>query len=124
MFVHVATLYSVRAEAADHFIRSIRPEGDWQRIAGRLAPDLVASDLLQHESSPMPVFLCLDFWASREKYLSIRNSEIYEPLFSMRHQLAVATIELGVFVFPVPGESDAIVSQTADLHKTESRRVR
>jgi hypothetical protein len=124
MFIHVATLYSVRAEAAENFIRSIRVGGDWQRVARRVAPDLVASDLLQNQSSPSPLFLCIDFWASREKYLRVRDSEVYDPLFSLRDQLAAATIDLGVYMFPSPAESDAVVPQTADLGSGAESRGR
>ena len=113
MFIHVATLYSVQAEAADAFVRSVRVGGDWQRVARRVAPDLVASDLLQHQSTPSPVFLCIDFWVSRERYLRVRESPVYEPLFSMRNQMAVAAIELGVFAFSSPAEKDVALPQTA-----------
>lgn len=75
MFIHVATLYSVRTEAVDAFVCSIRG-GDWQRVARRVAPDLVASDLLEHQSSPSPVFLCIDFWVSPERYQSVRESPV------------------------------------------------
>jgi hypothetical protein len=71
MFVHVATLYSVRPEVADNFIHFVRA-GDWHRVARLVAPDLIAYDLLQHQSSPTPLFLCIDFWDSREKYLRAR----------------------------------------------------
>jgi hypothetical protein len=125
MFIHFATLYSVQPEAADAFVRSIRAGGDWQRLARRVAPDLVASDLLQHQSSPSPVFLCIDFWVSREKYLRVRESPVYEPLFSMRQQMAAATIELGVFAFPVPAETKVVYPQTVDLcTKAECRGAR
>lgn len=113
MIIHVATLYSVDPEAADAFVRSIRAGGDWQRVARRVAPDLVASDLLEHQSSPTPVFLCIDFWVSREKYLRFRESGVYEPLFHLRHDLAAATIELGVFAFPASEETDVVLPQTA-----------
>ncbi len=69
-------LYSVRAEAVDAFVRSIREGGDWQRVARRVTPDLVASDLLEHQSSPSPVFLCIDFWVSPERYQSVRESPV------------------------------------------------
>jgi hypothetical protein len=100
MFIHVAALYSVQPEAADAFIRSIRIGGDWQRVARRVAPDFVASDLLLHQSSLSPVFMCIDFWVTRERYQRVRESPLYEPLFSMHNQMAAATIELGVFAFP------------------------
>lgn len=106
MFVHVVTLYSVQPEAADAFVRSIRSGGEWHRIARRVAPNLVASDLLQQQGSPSPMFLCIDFWVSQDKYLRIRESSVYDTLFRLRHQLASAAIELGVFNFPAPIESN------------------
>ncbi len=115
MFIHVATLYSVQPEAADAFVGSIRAGGDWQRIARRVTPDLVASDLLEHQSSPSPVFLCIDFWVSREKYLRARHSPVYEPLLQLRHDMAAATIELGVFAFPASAETGVVLPQTVDL---------
>lgn len=123
MFVHVATLYSVHAEAADTFVRSIRNGGDWHRVARRVAPDLVASDLLQHQSSPTPVFLCIDFWVSREKYLRVRDSAVYESLFSLRNQLAQASIQLGEFAFPARDESETVLSQTTDPTPRTDKRV-
>jgi hypothetical protein len=124
MFVHVATLYSVQPEAADAFVRSIRVGGGWHRVSRRVAPDLVGSELLLHQASPSPVFLCVDFWVSRERYLRTRNSEVYEPLFQLRHDMAAATIELGVFAFPAPA-GDRVLPQTADLcSRAESRGAR
>ena len=124
MFIHVATLYSVQPEAADAFVRSIRVGGDWHRVSRRVAPDLVGSELLLHQSSPSPVFLCIDFWVSRERYLRARDSVVYEPLFQLRHDMAAATIELGVFAFPAPAE-DIVLPQTADLcTKADSRGAR
>ena len=86
----------------------------------QVAPDLIGSELLLHQSSPSPVFLCIDFWVSRERYLRARDSEVYEPLFQLRHDMAAATIELGVFAFAAPAE-DTVLLQTADLcSKAES----
>ena len=83
------------------------------------------SELLQHQSSPSPVFLCIDFWVSRERYLRARDSPVYEPLFQLRHDMAAATIELGVFAFPAPAETDIVLPQTADLcTKADSRGAR
>jgi hypothetical protein len=124
MFIHVATLYSVQPEVADAFVRSIRVGGDWHRISRRVAPDLVGSELLLHQSSPSPVFLCIDFWVSRERYLRARDSPVYEPLFQLRHDMAAATIELGVFAFPDHAE-DIVLRRKADLcAKADSRGAR
>ena len=124
MFIHVATLYSVQPEAVDAFVRSIRVGGDWHRVSRRVAPDLVGSELLLHQSSPSPVFLCVDFWVSLERYLRARDSEVYEPLFQLRHDMAAATIELGVFAFPAPAE-DIVLPQTPDLcSKADGRGAR
>jgi hypothetical protein len=114
MFIHVATLYSIQSAATDTFIPSIRAGGDWQQLARRIAPDLVTSDLLQHQYSLSPVFLCIDFWVSREKYLSARESPAYEPLFQIRSEMANATFELGVFAFPLPSESEERCFQAED----------
>jgi len=115
MFVHVATLYSVRPECADRFIQSIRAGGDFHRAARCLAPDLIAFDLLQHQSSPTPLFLCIDFWASKEKYLRARNSAVYDYLLSLRNQLAAATIEFGAFMFPPPAEMGTQTPKSVDF---------
>jgi hypothetical protein len=125
MFIHFATLYKVQAEATDAFVRSIRAGGDWHRVARSVAPDLVSSDLLQHQSSSSPVFLCIDFWVSREKYQLVRESAVYQPLFQLRHDMAATTIELGAFEFPLLAETDAVLPQTANLcTKAESREAR
>jgi len=125
MFIHVATLYSVQPEAADAFVRSIRAGGDWQRVARKVAPDLVASDLLQYQSSSSPVFLCFDLWISREKYQRVRKSLVYEPLFQLRHDMAAATIKLSVFAFPASAETDVVLPQMANLcTEAESRGAR
>ena len=114
MFVHVATLYSVRAETAYKFMRSIRAGGDRHKIARRVAPDLITSDFLQHQSSPSPVFLCIDFWVSKERYTQVRESEVYESLLGLRNQMASAATELGVFTFPNFAESDALPPKAED----------
>lgn len=120
MFIHAAILYSVQSEAADAFVRSIRVGGDWHRVSRRVAADFVGSELLLHQSSQSPVFLCIYFWVSRERYLRARDSEVYGLLFQLRHDMAAATIELGVFAFPAPAE-DIVLPQTTDLcSKAES----
>jgi hypothetical protein len=124
MFVHVATLYSVHPEVADNFIHFVRV-GHWHRLARLAAPDLIAYDLLQHQSAPTPLFLCIDFWASREKYLRARESGVYDHLLNMRSRLAAATIDLGAFMFPSPAEPDTGIPQIADLYaETEARGSR
>ena len=121
MCIHVATLYSVHADSAEAFVQSIRG-GEWQRIARRVAPDLFVSDVLRHQSSPSPVFLCIDFWVSRERYLFVRESPVYEPLFQLRHDMATATIELGVFAFPASAETDVVLPQMSNLCTKADRR--
>jgi hypothetical protein len=98
MFLQVATLYSIHSEAAaDLFVSSIRLGGEWQQIARRVAMDLIGTDLLRHQSSPTPLFLCIDFWRSREAYERMRESPAYDLLFSLRNRMAQSATELGVF---------------------------
>jgi hypothetical protein len=70
-------------------------------------------------------FCASTFWVSLEGYLRARESPVYEPLFQLRHDMAAATIELGVFAFPAPVETDAVLPQMACLcSEAESRGAR
>ena len=43
--LHVITLFTV-PDSEEEFFRSLRINGDWHAVARRIAPDLVAIDLL------------------------------------------------------------------------------
>lgn len=63
---HFITLYAVDAEAEEAFVRRLGAGGPWLEQARRVAPALVATDLLRHQRRPM--FLAHDIWTSPEDY--------------------------------------------------------
>ncbi len=119
--LHVITLYSVAAEAADPFVRSIRWGGEWHTLARSLAPALSATDLLERQSSPMPPFLsrssvlfvCLDFWSSAEAYRRACRQPALQALLLARRRMASSAFELGEFCFPAPIEIESLVPPAA-----------
>lgn len=59
---HFITLFAVAPEAEDDFVRRLGTDGGWLEQARRAAPDLVAADLLRHQSKSL--FLSHDIWAT------------------------------------------------------------
>jgi hypothetical protein len=94
--LHVISCYSLTTETAGHFVRSIQRGGQWYTLARSLAPDLIATDLLECQSSPMPPFLsrtsilfvCLDFWVSPEAYRRAFQRPAIQALLDARLQMA------------------------------------
>jgi hypothetical protein len=95
---HFITLFAVGAEAEDDFVRRIGTGGPWLERARRIAPALVAADLLRHQLKSL--FLSHDIWTTPEAYSLARGSEAVQQLLSARKQLAVASFEIGAFAFP------------------------
>jgi hypothetical protein len=95
--LHVITLFTV-SDHEDAFVRSLRMNCDWLTLARRIAPDLIATDLLRHQLSPL--HLCHDFWTTPAAYIPGLHSPTVESLFLARRQMASACFELGVFQFP------------------------
>jgi len=58
---HVVSLFVLRLYLGveDAFARSLRICGNWRTLARRIAPELVALDLMRH--SRMSLFLYIDF---------------------------------------------------------------
>ncbi|MGA2351343.1 MAG: hypothetical protein ABSF70_12990 [Terracidiphilus sp.] len=116
--LHVISLYSVAASSAAPFVHSIRT-GEWHTLARRVAPALVATDLLERQLSPMPpflsrsstLFICLDFWSSPEAYRRASQQPACQALLVARRQMASSTFELGEFCFPAPIELESMVPQ-------------
>jgi hypothetical protein len=114
--MHVVTMFSVPTETAGTFVRCIRMGGEWHILARRLAPGLIATDLLEHRASSTQPFLCnssclflaLDFWTSREAYLRACRSVEYRSVLLARRQMAVACFELGAFEFPALEDSQIV----------------
>lgn len=99
--LYVVTLYSVAAEAADSFVASLHRDAGWQTLARRIAPELIATDILRHlPDSNAPLFICFDFWATTEAYLRACRSPLLQALFATRRQLADSAFEIGAFAFP------------------------
>lgn len=97
----VATLFSIHnSNTEDLFIRSLRQGGAWHTAARQVVPELVGTDLLRHrDDAPSALFLCLDFWASREAYLLGCQSPAVCSLFTARRALADSSFDFGAFEF-------------------------
>ena len=106
--LYVVTLYSVQSFAADAFVRSIRQGGELYALAHCLAPELICTDILEHqESTASPslssvLFLCLDFWISPEAYRRACSSLVVQHLLMARRRTVSSSFELGAFAFPAP----------------------
>jgi hypothetical protein len=116
---YVITLYSVRAEAVGHFVRSVGRDGEWNSQSRAIASGLIATDLLQHETSASAPFLspssvlfvCLDFWMSRQAYVRACQSADCQNLFLQRRLMASSAFEFGPFSFPK--RSDPMIAATS-----------
>lgn len=110
---HFITLFAVAPEAEDEFVRRLGTGGPWLRQARRVAPALVAADLLRHQSKSL--FLSHDIWTTSEDYMCARDNEAVRQLLSARKQLAVASFEVSAFAFPAlkeaTGSNDAGLMQ-------------
>ena len=104
--LHVITLFTV-PDGEEEFVRSLRMNGDWHAVARRIVPELVATDLLRHQLSPL--YICHDFWTTPAAYFRSLHSPSVQRLLLARRQMASACFELGAFEFPVPTDS-AILS--------------
>ena len=105
--LHVITLFTVPVNE-DAFVHSISMNGDWHTLARSVAPNLIATDLLRHQLSPL--YLCHDLWTTREAYLRGLHSPAVQNLFLMRRQMASACFELGAFQFPALADSMASIT--------------
>jgi hypothetical protein len=109
---HFVTLFTVAPEAEEAFVRELRMGGTWLAQARRVAPELVAADLLRHQRRPM--FLCHDIWVTHEAYACACSNQAVRQLFDARKQMAADFLEIGAFTFPTlketAGTSDAILT--------------
>jgi hypothetical protein len=108
--LHVITLFTV-PESEETFVRSLRINGDWHAIARRIAPELVATDLLRHQLSPL--YICHDFWTTPEAYFRSLHSSSVQGLLLAPRQMASACFELGAFEFPAL--TDSAMSSNAGI---------
>jgi hypothetical protein len=76
---HVITLFTV-PNGEEAFVRSMGMGGLWHSLAQQIAPDLIATDLLRHQLSPL--YLCHDLWATPEAYFRGLHSTTVQSLFS------------------------------------------
>lgn len=113
---HYVTFFTVAPESEEAFVRELRMGGAWLNQARRVAPALVAADLLRHQSRPM--FLCHDIWVTPEAYVHACRSPAVRELLHARKQMAVDSIEIGAFAFPPLRETAG--TSKADLAKVES----
>ncbi len=100
--LHVITLFTV-PDGEKAFVDSLRMNGDWQTLARRIAPDLIGTDLLRHQLSPL--YLCHDFWTSPIAYFHAARSPAVQHLLLARRVMAESAFELGAFSFPASAES-------------------
>ena len=113
---HYVTFFTVAPEAEDAFVRELRMGGSWLANARRVAPDLVAADLLRHQRRPM--FLCHDIWTTPEAYAHACGSPAVRELLDLRKQMAADSFEIGAFAFPTlkeAAEPNAIQTQAEPL---------
>ncbi len=100
---HFVTLFTVAAEAEEAFVRRLGTGGLWLNQARRVAPALVAADLLRHQRRPM--FLSHDIWATPEAYADACGSEAVRKLLDARKEMAADCFEIGAFTFPALKEN-------------------
>lgn len=114
---HFVTLFTVNAEAEEAFVRGLRMGGAWLNQARRVAPALVAADLLRHQRRPM--FLCHDIWVTPEAYARACGSQAVRQLLDARKQMAADSFEIGAFTFPAlkvtAATSDASLTHAESL---------
>lgn len=116
---HYVTFFTVALEAEEAFVRALRMGGTWLRQARRVAPSLVAADLLRHQRRP-GFLLCHDIWTTPEAYSRALSSEPVRQLFNARKQMAADYLEIGAFKFPTLNETIGV--SNADLTSTETGR--
>ena len=120
--LHVATLFCVHLDVEPEFVRLIR--GDWQRLARRVAPDLVGTDLLrQQQDAPLTVYLCLDFWTNAEAYWRSYYSTSVRELLTARCSLAGSYFHLGEFAFPTLSNSMPTARMLLDYTLLKTRFI-
>jgi hypothetical protein len=103
--LHVLTLFAVQADTVSPFVRYIR--GDWHNLSRRVAPALIATDLLEQHpatghsllSPSARLFIALDFWATPEAYRRACRSPECQDLLLERRMLANSCFEFGAFEF-------------------------
>jgi hypothetical protein len=100
---HFVTFFTVAPEAEEAFVRELRMGGTWLREARRVAPALVAADLLRHQGRPM--FLCHDIWTTPEAYACACSSQAVRQLLDARKQMTADSFEIGAFTFPALKEA-------------------
>ena len=105
--LHVITLFTV-PENEDAFVNSMSVNGDWHALARSVAPNLIATDLLRHQLSPL--YLCHDLWTTRDAYFRGLHSPAVQNLFLIRRQTASACFELGAFQFPTLADRMAAIT--------------
>lgn len=105
--LHVITLFTV-PDNEDAFVHSMGINGDWHTLARRVAPDLIATDVLRHQLSPL--YLCHDLWTTREAYSRGLRLPAVQSLFLIRRLMASACFELGAFQFPALTDYEAVLT--------------
>jgi hypothetical protein len=101
---HFVTFFTVAPKTEEAFVRELRMGGTWLQQARRVAPELVAADLLRHQRRPM--FLCHDIWTTPDAYARACDSEAVRQLLDARKQMAADYFEIGAFTFPALKEAD------------------
>jgi hypothetical protein len=100
--LHVLTLLAIESDT-DAFIRFIR--GDWHTLSRRVAPELIGTDLLEHQAIPgqtllspsARLFIALDFWTTPEAYRRACRSPECQALLLERRMWATSSFEFGAF---------------------------
>ena len=111
--LHGITLSTV-LDGEEESVRSLRMNGDWHAVARRIAPELVATDLLRRQLSPL--YICHDFCTTPEAYFHSLYSPSVQGLLLVRRQMASACFELGAFEFPTLADSSLLSNAAIEDH--------
>jgi len=92
--LHVITLLHIAPGSEDDLLRSLYV---WQSRVRRVAPGLIATDVLRHAFSPL--FHCHDFCQDEASYLQARQSPAIAEFLRERERMGCACLPLGPFAF-------------------------
>lgn len=95
---HFLTFFTVSEAAEATFVRRLGTRSPWQAQVCRIAPALVGTDLMRHQSRPL--YLCHDFWTTQDAYEQASENKAVRQLLKARKRMADDYFELGAFSFP------------------------
>ncbi|HWZ56193.1 MAG TPA: antibiotic biosynthesis monooxygenase [Verrucomicrobiae bacterium] len=89
--------FAVRPESVKEFRAAYGPDGDWARFFGT-DPEYIRTHLLVDRRNPAR-FLTIDFWSSREAFVSFRErfGSRFEALDKSFERFTTAEEQIGAF---------------------------